>query len=224
MIRLENLTKSYPSKMGPQYIFKNLSFDFPTENNVAILGKNGAGKSTLFRMLAKSEYPDRGRVLTNKAMSWPVALQTGIHPQMTGRENTRFIGRINNVVSLSEYEARVQEFAELDKRFDLPVKTYSSGMRAKLVFACCMNIDFDIYVIDEATSVGDPLFRKKARESLKEKSKEAGVIMVSHELEQIREFCTSAVIIDNGRLTYFEELEEGIDVYTQDATNKKSLK
>jgi len=224
MIRLENLTKSYPSKMGPQYIFKNLSFDFPTENNVAILGKNGAGKSTLFRMLAKSEYPDRGRVLTNKAMSWPVALQTGIHPQMTGRENTRFIGRINNVVSLSEYEARVQEFAELDKRFDLPVKTYSSGMRAKLVFACCMNIDFDIYLIDEATSVGDPLFRKKARESLKEKSKEAGVIMVSHELEQIREFCTSAVIIDNGRLTYFEELEEGIDVYTQDATNKKSLK
>ena len=210
--------------MGPQYIFKNLSFDFPTENNVAILGKNGAGKSTLFRMLAKSEYPDRGRVLTNKAMSWPVALQTGIHPQMTGRENTRFIGRINNVVSLSEYEARVQEFAELDKRFDLPVKTYSSGMRAKLVFACCMNIDFDIYLIDEATSVGDPLFRKKARESLKEKSKEAGVIMVSHELEQIREFCTSAVIIDNGRLTYFEELEEGIDVYTQDATNKKSLK
>jgi capsular polysaccharide transport system ATP-binding protein len=224
MIRLENLTKSYPSKMGPQYIFKNLSFDFPTENNVAILGKNGAGKSTLFRMLAKSEYPDRGRVLTNKAMSWPVALQTGIHPQMTGRENTRFIGRINNVVSLSEYEARVQEFAELDKRFDLPVKTYSSGMRAKLVFACCMNIDFDIYLIDEATSVGDPLFRKKARESLKEKSKEAGVIMVSHELEQIREFCTSAVIIDKGRLTYFEELEEGIDVYTQDATNKKSLK
>ena len=86
MIRIENLTKSYPSKMGPQYIFKNLNFDFPTENNVAILGKNGAGKSTLFRMLAKSEYPDKGRVLTNKSMSWPVALQTGVHPQMTGRE------------------------------------------------------------------------------------------------------------------------------------------
>ena len=224
MIKLENLTKSYPSKMGPQYIFKNLNFDIPTDNNVAILGKNGAGKSTLFRMLAKSEYPDRGRVLTSKAMSWPVALQTGIHPQMTGRENTRFIGRINNVVSLPDYEARVQEFAELNKRFDLPVRTYSSGMRAKLVFACCMNIDFDIYLIDEATSVGDALFRKKARESLQEKSKEAGVIMVSHELEQIREFCTSAVIIDDGSLAYFEDLEEGIDVYTQDATNKKSLK
>ena len=89
MIRIENLTKSYPSKLGPQFIFKNLDFDFPTEKNVAILGKNGAGKSTLFRMLAKSEYPDRGRIITNKHMSWPVALQTGIHPQMTGRENSR---------------------------------------------------------------------------------------------------------------------------------------
>lgn len=224
MIRLEGLTKSYPSKIGRQYIFRDLNFEFPTENNVAILGKNGAGKSTLFRMLAKSEYPDKGRVVTNKSMSWPVALQTGVHPLMTGRENTRFIGRINNVHSLKDYEERVQEFAELGQKFDLPVQSYSSGMRAKLVFACCMNIDFDIYLIDEATSVGDPLFRKKARQSLKEKSEQAGVIMVSHELDQIREFCTSAVIIGDGTLTYYNDLEEGIDVYTQDADNKKSLK
>lgn len=224
MIRLEGLTKSYPSKIGRQYIFRDLNFEFPTENNVAILGKNGAGKSTLFRMLAKSEYPDKGRVVTNKSMSWPVALQTGVHPLMTGRENTRFIGRINNVHSLKNYEERVQEFAELGQKFDLPVQSYSSGMRAKLVFACCMNIDFDIYLIDEATSVGDPLFRKKARQSLKEKSEQAGVIMVSHELDQIREFCTSAVIIGDGTLTYYNDLEEGIDVYTQDADNKKSLK
>ncbi len=214
MIRLTNVTKSYPSRLGPQYIFKNLSFDFPTENNVAILGRNGSGKSTLFRLLAKSEYPDRGRIETNKSMSWPVALQTGIHPQMTGRENTRFIGRINNVPSITDYERRVQEFAEVGQRFDLPVKNYSSGMRAKLVFACCMNIDFDIYLIDEATSVGDPQFRRKARETVKEKSKTAGVIMVSHELDQIREFCTSAIIIENGELTYYQDLEEAIDIYS----------
>tara|TARA_A200000113_G_scaffold223152_2_gene238143 strand:+ start:347 stop:1042 length:696 start_codon:yes stop_codon:yes gene_type:complete len=224
MIKIENLTKSYPSDLGPQFIFKNLNFEFPTENNVAILGKNGAGKSTLFRMLAKSEYPDKGRILTNKSMSWPVALQTGVHPQMTGRENTRFVGRINNVKSLVDYEEKVQAFAELGTQFDLPVRTYSSGMRAKLIFACCMNIDFDIYLIDEATSVGDPIFRKKARISLKEKSETAGVIMVSHELDQIREFCTSAVIINDGKLEYYQDLEEGIDVYTQDADNKKSLK
>ncbi|MBU2977828.1 ABC transporter ATP-binding protein [Alteromonas sp. C1M14] len=213
MIRIENLTKSYPSKLGPQYIFKNLNFDFPTENSVAILGKNGAGKSTLFRMLAKSEYPDKGRILTNKSMSWPVALATGIHPKMTGRENARFIARINQVESLRDYEVKVQRFAELGGRFDLPVQTYSSGMRAKLVFACCINIDFDIYLIDEATSVGDPTFRRKARAELKKKNETAGMIMVSHELDQIREFCTSAILIDEGKLHYFEDLEEGISAY-----------
>mgnify|MGYP001454966935 CR=1 FL=1 len=224
MIRLIDVTKSYPSKMGPQVIFENLNFDFPTENNVAILGKNGSGKSTLFRMLAKSEYPDKGRILTNKSMSWPVALQTGIHPQMTGRENTRFIGRINNVSSLTKYENDVQEFAELGKRFDLPVKTYSSGMRAKLVFACCVNIPFDIYLIDEATSVGDPIFRKKAREALRQKSREAGVIMVSHELDQIREFCTSAVVIENGKLHFFDDLEAGISEYTKESKDRIKVK
>lgn len=221
MIRIENLTKSYPSRLGPQYIFKNLNFSFPTEKNVAILGKNGAGKSTLFRLLAKSEYPDRGRIITNRAMSWPVALQTGIHPKMTGRENTRFIGRINSVRSLSKYEKYVQEFAELGKKFDLPVQTYSSGMRAKLVFACCMNINFDVYLIDEATSVGDPLFRKKAKATLKEKSEKCGVIMVSHELDQIREYCNSAVLIDKGKLSYYDDLEEGIEAYTNPESKKR---
>ena len=212
-IELKNLTKSYPSKLGPQYIFRNLNFTIPTESNVAILGKNGAGKSTLFRILAKSEYPDSGKILTNKSMSWPVALATGVHPQMTGRENTRFIGRINNVPNLKKYERKVQEFAELDKRYDLPVKTYSSGMRARLVFVCCINIDFDIYLIDEATSVGDPKFRKKAREALEVKAKEAGLIMVSHEIDQIREFCKSAILLDQGQLTYYSELEEAIKIY-----------
>ncbi|QJR82874.1 ABC transporter ATP-binding protein [Alteromonas pelagimontana] len=216
MIKISNLTKSYPSRLGPQYVFKNLNFTFPTENNVAILGKNGTGKSTLFRMLAKSEYPDRGSIISNKTMSWPVALQTGIHPHMSGRENARFIGRINNVRSLTQYENAVQEFAEIGKQFDLPVRNYSSGMRAKLVFACCMNIDFDIYLIDEATSVGDPGFRKKAKVTLKEKAKTSGVVMVSHELDQIREYCTSAVLIQKGKLKFYEDLEEGISAYTEE--------
>ncbi|MDC8832675.1 ABC transporter ATP-binding protein [Alteromonas gilva] len=214
-IRLINLTKSYPSKIGRQFIFKNINFDFPTEDNVAILGKNGSGKSTLFRMLAKSEYPDKGYVYTNKSMSWPVALATGIHPLMTGRENTRFIGRINNVANLNSYEEAVQDFAEIGERFDLPVRTYSSGMRARLVFACCVNINFDIYLIDEATSVGDPKFRRKARETLEVKAKQAGLIMVSHEMDQIREFCTSAILLKDGQLQFYSDLEEAISVYME---------
>lgn len=213
MIKLENLTKFYRSALGDQYIFKDLNFEFPEGHNIAILGRNGAGKSTLFRLLAGSEYPNSGRVISDKAISWPVALATGVHPQMTGAENTKFIGRVNGVEDLSGYAAKVRQFSELGKKYDLPVRTYSSGMRSKLVFSLCVSIDFDIYLIDEATSVADPKFRKKAKKALHDKSKTANVIMVSHELEEIRHFCDSAVVIDEGELTFYSDLEAGIEAY-----------
>ncbi|EGR3189165.1 ABC transporter ATP-binding protein, partial [Vibrio parahaemolyticus] len=208
MIKLDNLTKYYPSQLGNQYIFRNVSFRFPEGHNVAILGSNGAGKSTLFRIIAGSEYPNSGKVITDKAISWPVALATGIHPQMTGRENTRFIGRVNGVANLDEYEEKVKAFAELGIKYDLPVKSYSSGMRSRLAFGCCIAIDFDVYLIDEATSVGDQKFRKKAKQALLNKSKTANVIMVSHDIKEIREFCDSAVILHKGNLTFYHELEQ----------------
>jgi capsular polysaccharide transport system ATP-binding protein len=215
MIKLENLTKYYASKLGNQYIFQNVNFTIPEGHNIGILGSNGAGKSTLFRMLAGSEYPNKGKVVTDKAISWPVALATGIHPQMTGRENTRFIGRVNGVDDLDEYEEKVKAFAELGIKYDLPVKTYSSGMRSRLAFGCCIAIDFEIYLVDEATSVGDQKFRKKARQALLEKSKTASVIMVSHEIKEIEEFCDSAIVLHQGNLTFYPDLQEAIAVYKE---------
>lgn len=215
MIELRNLTKYYPSKLGKQYIFDRINFSFPAGHNIAILGANGAGKSTLFRLLAGSEYPNKGKVVTNVSISWPVALATGIHPMMSGRENTRFIGRVNGVADLKDYEQKVQAFAELGNKYDLPVKSYSSGMRAKLAFACCVSIDFDIYLIDEATSVGDAKFREKAKQALLERSEDASVIMVSHELKEIRQFCDSAVILNEGRLSFYNDLERAIKHYQE---------
>ncbi|MFS1874867.1 ABC transporter ATP-binding protein [Enterovibrio norvegicus] len=215
MIRLENLTKFYPSKLGNQYIFQDINFTVPEGHNIAILGSNGAGKSTLFRILAGSEYPNKGKVITDKEISWPVALATGIHPQMTGRENTRFIGRVNGVADLDAYEEKVKGFAELGIKYDLPVKSYSSGMRSRLAFGCCVAIDFDIYLIDEATSVGDQKFRKKAKNALLEKSKVASVIMVSHDMKEIREFCDSAIILHKGEMNFYPDLEEAIKVYSE---------
>jgi capsular polysaccharide transport system ATP-binding protein len=213
MIKLENLTKYYQSALGRQYVFNNLSFEFPDGHNIAILGSNGSGKSTLFKLLAGSEYPNRGKVVTDLSISWPVALTTGIHPQMTGRENTRFIGRINGVNDLDAYERKVVEFAELGQKYELPVKTYSSGMRPRLAFACSIGIDFDVYLIDEVTSVGDAKFKRKAREALLERSERANVIMVSHQMEDIRQFCDSAIVLDKGELTFFNDLEQGISNY-----------
>ncbi|MFA0471732.1 ABC transporter ATP-binding protein [Vibrio sp. 10N.222.51.E8] len=213
MIKLRNLTKYYASPLGRQYVFKELNFDIPEGYNIALLGSNGAGKSTLFRILAGSEYANEGKVITEREISWPVALATGVHPQMTGRENTRFIGRVNGVTDLNAYEDKVKEFAELGLKYDLPVKSYSSGMRSRLAFGCCVSIDFDLYLIDEATSVGDQKFRKKARKALLEKSKVAGVIMVSHDMKEIREFCDSAIILHKGRLAFYADLEEALSIY-----------
>ncbi|MGR5134660.1 ABC transporter ATP-binding protein [Vibrio alfacsensis] len=213
MITLSHLTKYYPSDLGKQYIFQDLSFTFPAGHNIALLGSNGAGKSTLFRILAGSEYPNKGKVISDNAISWPVALATGIHPQMTGRENTRFIGRVNGVADLDAFEEKVKAFAELGVKYDLPVKTYSSGMRARLTFGCCISIDFDVYLIDEATSVGDAKFRQKAKRALLDKSRNASLIMVSHDMKEIREFCDSAVILHQGELTFYEDLDQAITVY-----------
>ncbi|WP_158770903.1 ABC transporter ATP-binding protein [Paraglaciecola sp. L1A13] len=213
MIRLENVTKYYPSRLGKQYIFKNLSFDIPSGHNIGILGSNGAGKSTLFRLLAGSEYPNKGRIITDLSLSWPVALTTGIHQQMTGRENTRFIGKVNGVADLDTYVKRVMEFAELGEKFNLPVRNYSSGMKPRLAFACSIAIDFDVYLIDEVTSVGDAKFRKKAKEALLERSEIANVIMVSHEMDEIRQFCDSAIVLHKGELTFYNDLEQGIKQY-----------
>ena len=213
MITIDNLTKYYDSEIGKQYIFRSLSFDFPENHNIAILGRNGAGKSTLFRLIAGSEYANSGTIKTDLSISWPVALATGVHPQMTGRENTRFIGRVNGVLDLDEYEQKVQSFAELGERYDLPVKKFSSGMRARLAFACCIAIDFDVYLIDEATSVGDPKFKKKAKKALLNKSRDASIIMVSHDMREIREFCDSAIVLESGGLSFYPDIEEGIEVY-----------
>jgi capsular polysaccharide transport system ATP-binding protein len=213
MIKIENLTKYYPSKLGKQYVFKDLNFSFPMGRSIALLGSNGAGKSTLFRMLAKSEYPNKGRIITDQNISWPIALRSVVHAKMTGQENARFIAKVNGIADIDEYERRVLAFAEIGQRYFLPTQSYSSGMKARLAFACATAIDFDVYLIDEATSVGDAKFREKAKEKLDEKSAVAGIIMVSHELDQLRRYCDCGVLINDGELTFYDDLEEAIAAY-----------
>ncbi len=216
MIQLQNVTKSYPTKFGRQYVIRNVNCTLPTNRNIAILGRNGAGKSTLLRLLGGIDFPDRGRITTDRRISWPLGLSSGFQGSMTGRENCRFVCRIHGRSDFKEMANFVQDFSELGVKFDLPIKTLSGGQKARIAFGMSMAFDFDIFLLDEITSVGDPAFKKKASAVLEERRKNANIIMVSHAPPQLRQFgCNLGIVMHEGQMTVYEDLEEAIAVYQQ---------
>tara|TARA_B100000745_G_C20153850_1_gene395445 strand:- start:3213 stop:3860 length:648 start_codon:yes stop_codon:yes gene_type:complete len=212
VISLRSVTKSYPTKLGRKYVLTNVSIDLPDDRNIAILGRNGAGKSTLLRLLGGIDYPDTGTINSDRYISWPLGLSSG-HPKMTGRENTRFVARVMGASSLKAVEHYVVDFAELGKFFDLPISTYSSGMKARLNFGLSMAFDFDTYLMDEITAVGDPKFKKKAQDALNSKREKANIIMVSHSAAQLRKMCDYGILLHEGQLTVYEDIEDAISRY-----------
>ena len=142
---------------------------------------NGAGKSTLMRLLAGVDIPNKGTIERSGSISWPMGLASGMQLLMSGRENARFACRIQGVPSdqMDDRLAFIRKFSEIGKYFEMPVRTYSSGMRARLNFAIAMAFDFDFYIIDELTAVGDQAFRQKSRTVFEEKRKTCGFIKVS---------------------------------------------
>ena len=216
MIKLDNISKYYHLNGGAKhYVIKNLSLEIPTNNSVAILGANGSGKSTLLRIIGKAESPNEGKVITDSNISWPLGISAGFQGSLTGRENIEFVCRINGLDksdTKSVIEA-VQEFADIGKFFDQIIKSYSSGMRARLAFGLSIVFDFDYYLIDELTSVGDPTFRKKAAKEFKKIKARAGLIFVSHNLSMLKKSCESAIVLAKGDATYYSDIEEGISHY-----------
>lgn len=216
MIRLQNVTKSYPSKFGRQYVIRNVSCTLPTGRNIAILGRNGAGKSTLLRLLGGIDFPDRGEITTDKRISWPLGLTSGFQGSMTGRENCRFVCRIHGNSNFKEVETFVQEFSELGIKFDLPIKTLSGGQKARIAFGMSMAFDFDILLLDEITAVGDPAFKEKARVLLEERRQKANIVMASHSAAQLRQFgCNLGIVVHEGKMAVYEDLEDALAVYQQ---------
>ncbi|MFK7967750.1 MAG: ABC transporter ATP-binding protein [Rickettsiaceae bacterium] len=215
MFILEKITKSFLLKSGERrYIFRDLSLTIP-KLNLAILGKNGAGKSTLLSLISGSTMPDSGKIITQCNVSWPVGLQSGFQGSMTGRENVLFVCRIHGY-SLHYAKKKavfVNDFAELGDYFDMPVKTYSSGMKSRLGFGLSMAFDFDVYLIDEAISVGDPSFKKKSSQVFEEKRKKSNIIMVSHSVSTIKQWCDVAIYLENGICQFYENLDEAIKRY-----------
>lgn len=218
MIKIENLTKSYRTPAGRHYVFKDLNIEIPSGKSVAFIGRNGAGKSTLLRMIGGIDRPDSGKIITNKTISWPVGLAGGFQGSLTGRENVKFVARLYaKQEELKEKIEFVEEFAELGKYFDMPIKTYSSGMRSRLGFGLSMAFKFDYYIVDEVTAVGDARFKEKCAQLFKERHKESSFLMVSRSLNSLKEFCDVAIVFkDDNVVSFYEDVQEGIDEYKQE--------
>ena len=212
MVEIDCVSKRYRLKSGWKTVLDEASIVFPVGKNVGILGLNGAGKSTLLRIIAGVEPPDSGTVYRGMRLSWPIGFGGGVHNSMTGRENARFIARIYGA-PLKKVETFAEEFSELGDYFNMPVRTYSSGMRARLAFAVSMAAEFDCYLVDEVVAVGDARFNKKYRDAFKERLKSASMIMVSHSVKTIREFCQSGAVLHDGRLGYYESLDDAMKTY-----------
>lgn len=209
MIRLENLSKGYWVRGKYRLVIDHLDLVLPTGQALALLGRNGAGKSTLLKMIAGIVPPDTGRILSDGSISWPVGFGGSFNPQMTGAQNTRFVARIYGVDSAA-LAAFVADFSELGAHFHMPVRTYSSGMKARLGFGLSMGIPFDTYLVDEVTAVGDRSFNRKSRAVFRSRMSKAGAIMVSHQMQQVRQFCDAGLVLSEGRLEYFDDLEAAI--------------
>ena len=209
MIRLENLTKIYVMDGQRKVVADNITMTFPTGAAVALLGRNGAGKSTLLQMIAGTSDPTSGRIVSTGSISFPVGFSGSFHPELSGQQNTRFIARIYGA-DTDELCDFVEDFAGLGVHFRLPLKTYSSGMRSRLAFGVSMGISFDTYLVDEVTAVGDAAFRTKSTALFKARMQQAGAVMVTHSMAQVREMCTAAAVLEHGKLVYYDDINAAI--------------
>lgn len=218
MIEFQHVTKSYlHHKGGRKYVFQDLSFSIPEGKNLAVLGRNGAGKSTMINLLAGIDSPDSGKIISDKRISWPVGLSGGFQGSLSARENSKFIARTQGFrgKELLEKVKLVEDFAEIDEYFDLPMKTYSSGMRGRVAFGLSLAFDFDYYLVDEAMSVGDQRFKQKAKKAFEKKINQSNLILVTHGMSQVKELCNQVMIINEGNVKIYEDINEGIDEYNR---------
>jgi len=212
MIALKGVAKAYRGAAGYRILLNNVSAEFPAGYNFGILGANGSGKSTLIRLLAGSELPDRGTIRRRVRVSFPLGFGGTVHGALSGRENIAFIARVYGA-SVRQTARFVEEFSELGDYFDMPVDTYSAGMRARLAFGACLAIDFDVYLIDEVTEIGDENFRRKCAAAFRERLRQSDIILATHNHHTIRQYCDRAAVLADGRLQLFDSVAGAFECY-----------
>lgn len=212
MIELQSVRKAYRTLDGEKVVLETCDAMFPDGHSVGILGMNGAGKSTLIRLLSGVELPDSGRIRRTGHVSFPLGFGGTFRPELSGRDNVRFLAKLHGV-DPAEALLFVEDFAELGAYFRMPVGTYSSGMRARLAFGACLAIEFDTYLIDEVTAVGDARFRERCLEAFAARMERADVIMVTHDVEVMRAYCDRAAVLSDGRIEFYDALDTAIAAY-----------
>ena len=206
MIKVRDLKKVYPTRLGENLVLYGISFDLRPGERLGILGRNGAGKSTLVRLISGAERPTSGLIEREMSVSWPLAFAGAFQHQLTGIDNIRFISTIYD----QEFDNNltfVEEFAELGAYLREPVRTYSSGMRARLSFAISMMIEFDCFLIDEISAVGDARFHDRCNFELFEKRSDRAMIIISHDAAYVRDHCNRWAILHDGKLEYYDDFE-----------------
>jgi capsular polysaccharide transport system ATP-binding protein len=214
MIELNGICKHFETRQGDKTVLLDVNLRIQPGEKVGILGRNGAGKSTLIRIMGGITVPDAGTITRDMTLSWPLGFDTGVQGSMTGIDNIKFICRVYGV-DIDDVLPYIVSLSELDEQIGEPVRSYSSGMKARLLFAVSLAIDFDCMLIDEVLAVGDQRFKERCYEELLVKRKERAIVLVSHEADMIREICDSAYVLVDGRLQHFNEVEEAYLFHTE---------
>ncbi|MBM7457055.1 capsular polysaccharide transport system ATP-binding protein [Oceanisphaera litoralis] len=219
MIKINNLHKRYNNRDGREapWVLKGINLTIPKGVSVGLVGRNGAGKSTLLKLIAGMDSPERGSVERYCRVSWPIGLSGGFQSSMTGRQNVKFVARVQGGgLNVQRIIDAVEDFAELGNAFDRPINTYSSGMRSRLNFGLSLAFDFDVYLSDEATAVGDRAFKEKAAKAFKDKVGQSSLIMVSHSEGILKELCQAGIYLKNGKAHWYDDINDAIAAYHQE--------
>ncbi len=213
MIEFRNVSKSFWTGERRKVILDQATFRIEPGNSLGILAPNGTGKTTLINMMAGFEKPDEGEIIRTSRISFPLGRMAGVNMKHSAAENSRYIARLYGVEA-DYVESFCRYVVDIEEYFEMPISTYSQGMRSRFMFALMLSLDFDFYLIDEGMpSTLDAEFNRKAGTLLHERLSTATVVMVSHQAKTLETFCKSAAVLRSGRLYFFDTLEEARQLY-----------
>lgn len=208
------------------WALQELSFAIGQGDRVGIIGRNGAGKSTLLKILSRITEPTEGRIVLNGRVASLLEVGTGFHPELSGRENIFLNGAVLGM-GRQEINRKFDEivaFAEVERFLDTPVKRYSSGMYVRLAFAVAAHLEPEILVVDEVLAVGDAQFQSKCLGKMKNVAQSGRtVLFVSHNMAAIRQLCDSAIVLEQGQLSFMGDAEEGVARYLKNAQSQQDF-